>query len=161
MQLYYKPLRCNKRISFENGIQIVDARLVAEKEHVEHAIAQAIKAFKRGKNIARDILVEVLVRLSGQRQIKYAIEKFGLKSNVQDVVVISTNKNRLEEFKKKYSCRELGDILKIDENKFNILKKTFDISDREIEIYKPKDFKEKVEILKRLIIEKIALLNLD
>ncbi len=159
--IYYKCLRLFEEISLENGIQVINADMVAGKEHLEHAINQAIKAFNKGRNIAKNILLEVLVRLSGQRQIRHAIDKFGIKPGVRNIVIISKDKSLIESFVKKYKCKEDEDILKVDEEKYKRLKEIFGIEDSEIEAFNPKNFEEKIDILKKLIIERIALLNLD
>lgn len=159
--IYFKCLRCKKEPILEEGVQIIDAGKVCGKEHLNHAIIQAMKSFRKSRNISKDMLLEVLVRLSAQRQIRKAIEIFGLKKGIRDVVVISLDEKKLEEFVKKYECVEDIKIIEVDEKKYEELRKIFNINDNEILAYKPKDFNERVEILKRLIIERIALLNLE
>ena len=76
-----------KRVSFNNavnaddflkkhpGTQLVCPESVFSRKHVIICVEQALKAFRHGNNIARIPEVEFLVRLSGERQIKNALEK--------------------------------------------------------------------------------------
>jgi len=51
---------------------------VLGKRHLDTAFVNAVKNFAYGTNYARTFTLEVLVMLSGQRQIKEALEHFGL-----------------------------------------------------------------------------------
>ncbi|SIR93854.1 KEOPS complex subunit Cgi121 [Natronorubrum thiooxidans] len=55
-------------------IQAFDARYVADRTHLEHALELADRAIDRGENIARDRAVEILLYAAGRRQIDDALE---------------------------------------------------------------------------------------
>jgi KEOPS complex subunit Cgi121 len=53
---------------------LFNPRLVAGYPHLEFAQVHTDRAFERGQNVARDYNIEFLVRLSGSKQIEYALE---------------------------------------------------------------------------------------
>lgn len=55
-------------------VQVVDARYVVSRRHLERAVELAERAIARGENVARDRAVEVLLYTAGRRQIDDALE---------------------------------------------------------------------------------------
>jgi tRNA threonylcarbamoyladenosine modification (KEOPS) complex Cgi121 subunit len=145
-------------------VQLVDARKIFNIEHIYFAAFNALKAFKNGKNISNNLAIELLLYISGQSQIKKAIEIFGLKEGKMDVVFICIGERK----------KDLENFSKILQNKFNIiidnslvelpsrkkikyLKSIFEISDQEL--YTSRQKKDALEnVLTMLIIERMALL---
>lgn len=147
-------LRCSKPVGIEvlkkfKDMQVIDSRLVAGAEHIKFAIAQAEKSFKRRENISNNFFIEVLVRASGQRQIKNALSLFGLR-NSKKVAVISNELPR--DFLKEYSCAR--EDIKIDSKKYSAIKKQFEITEKEISAVGTG----KIEALKSLVKDRIALI---
>ncbi len=129
------PLRSETPLNKEvledyNDIQLVDSGLVAGLGHVEFAVSQAEKAFKRGENISKDPLLEVMVRMSGQRQINRAFEMFGLHDSTS---VILISKRDTEVLLNSNGWTHDDSALDIDKAKFERIKAAFDIEEREIE----------------------------
>ncbi len=148
-------VRCEKfDKNLLNEIQAVDASLVTE-EIVKHAIKQAELAFKRGKNISKNRLIEVVVRISAQRQIKDALKIFGVKENTKEIVIIYDDNYDISKIK---NCEKVD--LKVDKNKLERIKEIYKIND-EISAFLPKSFEEEVKIVENLVKEKISLLNID
>ncbi|WP_435360018.1 KEOPS complex subunit Cgi121 [Haloarchaeobius sp. DFWS5] len=54
-------------------VQAFDARAVVDRAHLDAAVEQAARAWKRGDKIARDPAVEVLLYAAGRRQISEAL----------------------------------------------------------------------------------------
>lgn len=76
-------------LSDENSIiQLMDAKAIAGRKHLEHGTVQAIKAFERGENLAKDLGIEILLRTSGQRQISKAFKILGLREEPMDMAVV-------------------------------------------------------------------------
>ncbi len=77
-------------------LQIIRLDYVASKEHILSALWHALKSFENQRNISRSLETELLLYLSGQRQIKQAIELMGIQtpSDKAALVIVST-----EEFK--------------------------------------------------------------
>lgn len=152
-------LRCRKPLGKEvverfKGIQVVDARYVAGREHLEFALAQAEKAFEQGSNISKDPMIELLVRASAQRQIKKALELFGV-NNSREVYIIG------EELPSglvhSYGCEEVEP--RITRGKYGRLREKFGVGEAEIAAVAGHDYEARVEALKNIIKERIALLE--
>ncbi|GEM_PF-3639645 len=62
---------------YKGGYLPVKLSVVAGSRHVLASIRTAIDAFSAGRSVARDILIEFLVRLTGTRQISKALEARG------------------------------------------------------------------------------------
>lgn len=158
MRVYH--LTCKKRMGKEvleeyPDIQAVDAGLVAGKDHLEYAVEQAEKAFKRGTNICSDPKIEALVRASAQRQIKKALELFGV-NNSREVYVLC--EKLPSGILKKYDCVEDSSD-DITRDKYEALKKAFNVEDAEISAVSGDKFEERLKALKSIIKERIALLE--
>jgi len=145
-------------------VQLADATKIFNIEHIYFAAFNALKAFKNGKNISNNLAMELLLYISGQNQIKKAIENFGLKEGKMDVAIIciGERKKDLENFSRILQ-REFN--IEIDHSlvespsrkKFRYLKSIFEISDQELNASRQK--KDALEnVLSKLIIERMALL---
>jgi KEOPS complex subunit Cgi121 len=69
-------------------VQLMNADAVYGKDHLISAIEHAQRAFARGQNSATDLMVEIILYASAERQIKKAIEKVGLKENTERIAAI-------------------------------------------------------------------------
>ena len=101
-------------------IQLMDAKSIAGRKHLEHGVVHAMKAFERGENLANDLGIEVLLRTSAQRQISKAFDILGLKEGEMDIAVVM--------ILSKYFSRD-DSVLEADES---ILKEIYDIPDKEL-----------------------------
>lgn len=136
----------NKRDLDKRGVQLIDLSLVAGKGHIEFAIEQAERAFTRKTNISDDIFVEILVRMSGQRQIKRAIELFGLKDSREIAMIFE---DKYENFFIPAGCRKDDSLFGIDQKKYERIKRVYNISEKEVEVANQKDrFKALEEVVK-------------
>jgi KEOPS complex subunit Cgi121 len=68
-------------------VQAFDARYVAGRDHLDRAVALADRAIGRGKNVARDRGVEILLYAAGRRQINQALE-MGVSEGEQTAVML-------------------------------------------------------------------------
>jgi tRNA threonylcarbamoyladenosine modification (KEOPS) complex Cgi121 subunit len=144
-------------------IQFFDAKKVAGFQHIYFAAYNALNSFKKKSNISKNLAIESLLYASAQRQIKKAMEIFGIKPETSEIVVLIILKNITE----KEDCIEListkipgerdDDVLLIDKNKLISIRKLFEISDIEFEAKLKKQGFE-IEALIDLIIERMALL---
>jgi KEOPS complex subunit Cgi121 len=152
-------LKCSRTLGKEvvekyRDIQVIDSRYVAGKEHLEFALAQAEKAFQRKTNISKDLMMEALVRASAQRQIKKALETYGVQ-NSKSVYVLGEELPRslLDD----YGCIEVSPG--IDERRYRDLKERFEVTEEEVDAIAGASFDERVDALKGIIKERIALLE--
>jgi KEOPS complex subunit Cgi121 len=112
-------------------IQLLNADGIAGYEHILHATIHAIKAFERDENIANDLGLEICVRASAQRQISKALNILGIKEGEMNIcaVTVGCTENIMDLLKTILGNKD-DEVLKPDEI---ILKKTYNISDVEIE----------------------------
>ena len=98
----YKICRNSLRVSVDNlfefikenqndttSIQVIDPTWIVSKKHLQAAVYHTLKAFKNGRNIARGSETELLIRLSGFRQIKNAIKAFGINNQTNTLLLIA------------------------------------------------------------------------
>jgi KEOPS complex subunit Cgi121 len=78
-----------KEVSSRHGcaIQALDADKVVSNEHLLFATEKALQAFAKGRNIAKDLGVEILRYASGERQIERALS-IGLSSSTSRVALV-------------------------------------------------------------------------
>jgi tRNA threonylcarbamoyladenosine modification (KEOPS) complex Cgi121 subunit len=144
-------------------LQFFNAKLVAGWEHLYFAVLNALTAFKNKLNISNSLAVEILLYASAQRQIRNAVELFGIKEETNEiaVVVLAENKEKVEEAIEKLSKLTQGmqddEVSELNDEKFGIIKEVFGISDLELEAELEREGFEK-QALRDLVIEHIALL---
>lgn len=109
-------------------IQLLNADSIVSKNHVIHGVNQAILAFDRDENLAKDLSVEIVLRCSAQRQISKAFKLLGLKEgNMNLCAILINSKNQTSKLSEIFSLD--NDVFIPDEEK---LIKIYDISDEEM-----------------------------
>jgi len=71
-------------------VQVVKCNSILSLRQLILAVYHTIKAFKRGRNIAKKPYLELLLRLSGQKQIKDAINILGVPEKADKACLIIT-----------------------------------------------------------------------
>jgi len=69
-------------------IQVFDADMIYGKNHLISAIQHAVRAMKRKTNTTNSLGMEILLYASGERQLKLAIPKMGIKSGRGDIAFV-------------------------------------------------------------------------
>lgn len=128
-------------------IQLLNADSIASKDHVIHGVNQAILAFERGENLAKDLSVEIALRCSAQRQISKAFKILGLKEGPMDVCAVLIN---CDDY-----TNELSSIFTLDDSVFtpNV--------EHLMEIYKIRDVEVENLSVDEIIIDRITKLTVD
>ena len=54
-------------------IQAINAEKIVGKEHIDYAVKKAIKSFENGRNIAKNLGLEILLYMSARRHIQKAL----------------------------------------------------------------------------------------
>ncbi len=70
------------------GVFVFNAMCVGGKEHLIYAYTKAKRVFKRRKNIAHNFHLEIMLILSGRRQIKDAVKLCGV-NHASEIAAIS------------------------------------------------------------------------
>lgn len=112
-----KPIEFTGELDQEKLIEFLDAHektqvvsmdLVPSRKNVEHAVNLTEKAYEEGRNISHVPKIGLLLHLTGQRQIKKAIDKAKVRG--RKAVFISFNKDQRKtwkEFKNKFDLKEV------------------------------------------------------
>ena len=135
------------------AIQVFDADLIFGKKHLVSAVNHAERAMQRETNTTNSLEMEILLYASGERQLKLAIPKMGVKDNgTRFAFVIVGDKISGETISKFLSLISLNRDDKVLEGNVNTLKK-FGLCKEEIMTVT----KDKYE---NLILEKVAMVDI-
>jgi len=134
--------------------QVASNKAIVSKKQVLQAVEQTLSAFTNGTNFAKREEIELLLRLSGRKQLPKALEILGVKNGRQEVAVIAIGENAEK------AVAEIKEFLKLKEQKlktdFKELKKAFEIGKKEERLLKNKE-----KSFENLVLEKISLIALE
>ena len=134
-------------------IQAFDADVIYGKNHLISAVEHAIRAMDRKTNTTNSLEMEVLLYASGERQLKIAIPKMGVRKGKVNVAIVFAEEKISDE-----SIDELLERLslirddKVIEGDIDTLKK-FGISENEIKTVTKAKYGD-------LILEKVAMVDI-
>jgi tRNA threonylcarbamoyladenosine modification (KEOPS) complex Cgi121 subunit len=164
-------------------LQILNTNFILNTEHVFSACYYTYNAFLSNSNISKSKNIELLLYLSTKRQIKSALDDFGInfdkKIKQNCIICLISPQNNLDiiyqDLKKNIKLNEISlDLNQKSIEKFDRIKNYFDITDNQLKVitnsYKLDEKNEKTEIsnlenlflaLTDLIREKMILLRLE
>jgi KEOPS complex subunit Cgi121 len=162
------PEKTLGKLRFARGVdvQLLRAELVAGQDHLSFAARNALHSFNGKRRRSRSLAVEYLLYVSCQRQISKAIDLLGISPADRQIllVALSESKEALQELEK-VARRVIGGQpdMKLVEigsySKLRSLQKAYGVTNREMEAARlPGELDP--DVLKRLIIERSALLDL-
>ena len=128
-------------------IQLLNATAIASKDHIIHGVNQALLAFSRGENLAKDLSVEIVLRCSAQRQISKAFKIVGLSEGEMELCAVLVNCNDYTDELESIFTRD-DSVLVGDESNLK-------------EIYKIDDVELKNMSVEDIIIDRITRLTVD
>jgi len=153
------------RDKFGVVLQVVDANCIASWRHAASAALRALRAFAEGRNVCDRVEVEIILYISGRRQIRDAIEAVGVKSDSTELAVICASKDSGPAISAvRFFVDSVGGVIdnsaleiRSDE-KVNVLRRIFDVSNVELDavVRSGIDLREAIE---RIVIERGALLE--
>ncbi len=137
-------------------IQVFDADLVFGKNHLFSAVEHAVRAISRKTNTTNSLEKEILLYASGERQLKIAIPKIGVKKgNSKIAIVLLKNKKKMISNQIIDNLLKLFDLTKDDkvlEGDENTLKR-FGIKEKALKTVNIAKYND-------LILEKIAMVHI-
>ena len=142
----------------ENDIiaQVFDAELIYGENHLISAFEHAKRAMDRKTNTTNSIEMETLLYSSGERQLKLAIPKMGVKKGSDSVTIIFICKSQnkisdklISEFLEQLSLSRDDSVLEGDENTL----KRFGISKNELKTVSKAKYGD-------LVLEKVAMVDI-
>ncbi|MEM0467277.1 MAG: KEOPS complex subunit Cgi121 [Candidatus Thermoplasmatota archaeon] len=139
-------------------VQVFDADFVYGKKHLKSAALHALRAFKQKTQSTNSLAKEILLYAAGERQIKKAINKLGLKKTTKNIAFVFIN----IESKKSYEMHRFIQAFlkdhnfqhddKVLEGDYDTLKR-FGITDTEIQTVSQEKYGD-------LILERVALVDI-
>jgi KEOPS complex subunit Cgi121 len=72
---------------------VIDADIVVSEKHIYFAVEKAMQAFSEGKNIAKDVGMEILRYACGERQIERALSKGFTDSTERIALILMANQS--------------------------------------------------------------------
>jgi len=134
-------------------IQVFDANLIFGKNHIVTSINHALRSIENNKHTTNSIEMEIMLYASGERQLKLAIPKMGIKKNTKNIAFILISDNITNDIIKELlnfvSLKRCDSVLS---SKGKNLKK-FGINEKEIKTVSADNYE-------KLIIEKVALVDI-
>ncbi len=143
--------------SFGTISQLFDAPRIAGREHILHASKLALEALENDRAFADSPSIELTCWVAGLRQINKSLDRVGINSSSEGVVLVSIGKNKsdvrnsLEKIGEYMGLEENMNVLEITDEKMESLKEVFSISGNRLD----------VSSLREIILEKVALLSLE
>lgn len=119
-------------------LQIMEAKYLASPRHAFHAGNLAVAAHREKRARAKRIEVEILLYLTGKRQIGDAISSVGVKKNTKEIVAIALGPSEnlvqtaIKDLKKTLQAQSDTKLLQISGAKRTSLQRLFGITDDEI-----------------------------
>ena len=72
-------------------VQVFDADMIFGRNHIISAVEHAVRALKRKTNTTNSLAMEILLYTSGERQLKLAIPKMGIKKGDGNIAFVFVN----------------------------------------------------------------------
>ena len=144
-------------------VQLFNSDLVASWQHLYFAVLNALMAHKTKRNISKSLAVETVLYASSQRQIKKAIEVIGVKPASKDIALViigedpKSVKNGLTAIVEHIGSQPDEDVLDVSDEKIQLIKKAFNLSDKEIEIVTAHRLGKQAIV--DIVVERVALLS--
>jgi len=136
-------------------VQSFDAEYIYDKNHLLSAYKHAKRAFENKTNTCNTLDMEILLYASGERQLKIAIPKMGVKKGDSSIVFVieGGTENNLEKiidiFLKKLDLKRNDNLLKGDINTL----KNLGFKDSEIKTVSKDKYSD-------LVLEKVAMVDI-
>lgn len=153
---------------YEIKIQAFNLDNILSLNHIIVASYHANKAMRNKTNLSKTIDIEFLLYLSCQRQIKLALDKFGVKDGSNNVGVclfgINSNdfskvKDNLEDF---FETKELLELIPPNKEKLMNIHSILDIFPIEIQSQlDDSDIYKEIDLTEKNIFNKMAILSLE
>ena len=163
-------IKIEKKFPSKSHLLIIDAFAAAGINHLKGCILLALKAFSQKNNIAKSLNTEILLYLSGYRQISKAIKQVGLAKTTKEILAIQLTSNDKENdffnFQKFFNNFDIkfekyfSDIENFHLSDYKKIKQNLNIHEKEIEVFLRKNEDSKANAIELLAMEKSTLLNL-
>ncbi len=148
-------------------IQVIHAPKIATWEHIFFGALSASQSFFQERNISKQLSFEILLYISGQRQIKIALDEFGMQSGENILLILGNSKEKMKQNLGR--CLEIlggqasDEVMEItDSSKLIAIQSYFQINIEELNAIKISNNEESVEEATiKAVLNRIALVALE
>lgn len=141
------------------SITLVDPSIIVSDIQCILAIRNALTAFSKGRNLSKKLEIEILIRLSGQRQIKDAIDMAAPKDPVKELVLLAVAQDKhiveatISEVIRQLNISVDKRLLRIDPGKEKLIMNKYGIDPDELEATYAED---REEALVKCVLSRMA-----
>jgi len=146
----------------EAHVVLVSPKVIATEIHGILATKYALKSFRYGLNVAKNLNLETLVYIAANRQIKEAIKIAGPSDEFSTIVAVIFSRNikslnnALGQLLKQEQGTLDNSLLRITEDKANYIREAFSIKDEELKATLARN---KEEALIKCVLSRLAMLH--
>ncbi|MBY9000287.1 MAG: hypothetical protein KGD64_05190 [Candidatus Heimdallarchaeota archaeon] len=134
--------------TFDISVQILNPSWIVSERHLQIAVYHTLQAFNHKTNIAKGRETELLIRISGFRQIKNAAKDFGIDDKLETLLLVAFGGTFKEnELKVQQILSEAG-LLQIENVSLPIT--------ADVDLCKYYGIDDKSKLLEKEVIEKMA-----
>jgi len=135
-------------------IQVFNADLIYGDKHLISAYEHAARAIKQNRNTTNSLEMEILLYAAGERQLKIAIPKMGIRKGKSNLALIAVSKDKkldpvIKNLLREFNLERDDKLLEGNENTI----KNFGLNKKEIETVNKNKYQD-------LILEKVALVDI-
>ncbi|MFW9808718.1 MAG: KEOPS complex subunit Cgi121 [Candidatus Thorarchaeota archaeon] len=148
-------------------VQLMNGLLIADDIHLLSAAQNAVNAFSGNYMLSRSLDVEIIVYASAQRQIGKALEEFGVHDDIVHIAAMVIGADRssvtdtLGEITKTIG-KEFSTPFEASKERFERVKKYFDIDDKEISVFSDStDMIERQKALAKCVVSRVSLVAIE
>ncbi|MFW9869881.1 MAG: KEOPS complex subunit Cgi121 [Candidatus Thorarchaeota archaeon] len=148
-------------------VQLMNGLLIADDIHLLSAAQNAVNAFSGNYMLSRSFDVEIIVYASAQRQIGKALEEFGVHDDIVHIAAMVIGADRssvtdtLGEITKTIG-KEFSTPFEASKERFERVKKYFDIDDKEISVFSDStDMIERQKALAKCVVSRVSLVAIE
>ncbi|HUT80963.1 MAG TPA: KEOPS complex subunit Cgi121 [Candidatus Bathyarchaeia archaeon] len=91
-----KQRAIENKLPKDHSLLIINSDAIASVKHLLACILYAIKAFEQQNNLAKSLAAEIILYLSGYRQISKAFQEVGLTPETQNIAFVQITKDIME-----------------------------------------------------------------
>ncbi|MGY5874954.1 MAG: KEOPS complex subunit Cgi121 [Candidatus Thorarchaeota archaeon] len=149
------------------AVQFMNTQLILDTIHLLSAAQNALNAWNGDYAISRGLGLEILVYVSGQKQIGRAMETHGLHDDLERVMLLVVGKTEsdvqqvIHRLIRKVG-NEIDPPLLVDDAKFTQIMEHYDIKEKELDtICTSTDRLERIDALTRCVISRVSMVALE
>ncbi|MGY5853633.1 MAG: KEOPS complex subunit Cgi121 [Candidatus Thorarchaeota archaeon] len=149
------------------AVQFMNTQLILDATHLMSAAQNALNAWNGDYAISRGLGLEILVYVSGQKQIGRAMETHGLRDDLERIILLVVGKTEsdvqqvIHRLIRKVGY-EIDPPFVVDDEKFTQIMEHYDITEKELDTICTSNVRlERIDALTRCVISRVSMVALE